>query len=615
MYLHNGIYFNYLKLFKKPHIQTLKEIMIISDVLKPKSEDDINQIINNYINEFEKTYLPNDFKWRRGQKEVIEQIIKTFLEKKYNTIIVEAPTGSGKSLLAMASAYIFNVMKNKCYILTSEISLQDQYEQDIEKFKLDWGSVKGLDHYMCIDNNEKHSIGTCKIRNISPQKMSCYNECPYFQARDLAMSSDTSVLNYNYWLIMQNFVNSKTDGVPLFGSRQVTFCDEAHKIVDIVQNHYSPRFTKNTIEKLQKLSEFFNVHKVRDHSSNVDVIKSSIELMWVDEDQDNLHGHLCSIESALRSFKISIDVLKDKVDNEYKNKKPPKEWLEALFLSDWLKDLHCKVEDYNFIIRQTSTRNLVKNPTVDELIFNCLEENYLMNQCFHRFTGFTVLMSATFADPREYMKSINIKGAKYIKMDNLFNYEKSPIYYYPKRRMTYKDIDKNKEWLYSKINEIIEKHKGESGIIHSASYDLTKKITDNLTHKNRKRVFVYEGTEEKRAVLDMMKITKGKVIIGPSLISGLDLRDDRARFLIFAKTPYPNLTDRFISTKMKINPNWYRQLTVINIIQGLGRSIRSADDWCVSYYLDGSLSYLIHQNRNSFPIELLNRIKVVNECY
>lgn len=582
--------------------------MKVNDVLKPKSKNEINTIVDNYLGEFENTFLPDNFTWRRGQREAVEQIIQTYLENKFKVVILDAPVGSGKSLIAMASAFILNECKKMGYVLASEISLQDQYESDINRFKLSWGFVKGVDHYLCIDNLEKHSLGTCKIRNINPLKMGCYSECPYFSARNFASNSDTAVLNYNYWLIMQNSDST------IFPARDFTICDEAHKILDIVQNHYSPRFTQNTIEKLQKLSDFFNLHGVKNHEQDVRGIKVSLKELWKTENQDTLFHYLNSIEINLKAFLSSVNVLKDKVSENYPNKKPPKSWRNALFTSDWVKDLHCKIEDYNTIIRKTSIRNIVKNPTSDEeLTFNCLEESYMMNRYFHQYTGFTILMSATFSDPIEYMRNMNIKGAKHIKMDTLFDFSKSPIYYYPKRRMSYKHIDKNRDWLYAKINEIIEKHKGESGIIHSASYDLTNKIKENLTLENRKRVFVYSGTEEKRKVLDMMKMTKGMILMGPSILEGLDLKDEWSRFAIFAKVPYLSLGDKFVKTKLSINPGWYRWKAIINILQGTGRSVRNEDDWAITYILDGSLSDLIHNNRNSFPPEFMKRIQVFSE--
>ena len=582
--------------------------MQLNEILKPKSKEEITSIVNSYLKEFEETHLPNGFQWRKGQKEAIIDIFHTYLQNKYKVVMLDAPTGFGKSLAALACSFIFNKINKVGYILTSEISLQKQYEEDIQRFMLPYGSVSGVDHYQCIDNDEKYSLGTCKIRNIDPYKMDCFSQCPYLSARTFASRSDTAILNYNYWLIMQNMGN-----VSLFSKRDFTICDEAHRISDIVQNHYSPRFTEKTIEKLKKITYFFDLHNVNDHKENVEKIKKCIEGFYKMEDQASLFILLKGIRDNLKVFLKSIKILKERVSVDYPKKKPPKEWRESLFIADWIKDFHCKIEDYCDIIEKTSTRNIVKNPSEEELVFNCLQENYMMHRYFHQFTGFMVLMSATFSDPKEYMRSINVKNVKYIKTENLFDFEKSPIYYYPKRRMSYKFLDQNKEWLYSKINEILDKHKGESGIIHSASYELTNKIKDNLTVENIRRVFFYNGTEDKINSINMMKMDLGKVVMGPSLISGLDLKDEWCRFIIFAKVPYPSLSDRFTKIKMELNPRWYRWRTVLGILQGSGRGIRNENDFCSVYILDACFGDLLNSNRNSFPLEFLKRIALVND--
>jgi Rad3-related DNA helicase len=179
--------------------------------------------------------------------------------------------------------------------------------------------------------------------------------------------------------------------------------------------------------------------------------------------------------------------------------------------------------------------------------------------------------------------------------------------------MSYNHINGNLPWLCTQINDILEKHKGESGIIHSASYDLSGKIFQGLTPKNRKRVLLYNGTEEKRKLLELLKISKDKILMGPSLLEGLDLKDEWSRFQIFAKVPYLSLGDRFVKAKLAINPTWYRWKAIINILQGTGRSVRSETDWAVTYILDGSLSDLIHNNRQAFPKEFMERIRIVDK--
>lgn len=564
----------------------------------------------DYLNEFRELFMPKEFEWRKGQQEAIISIIDAY-HNKTKVVILDAPVGSGKSLIGFAVSWILNQFNKKGYILASDISLQEQYEKDIKSFKMNWGSVKGVDNYMCNDNLEKNSLGTCRIRNNEPRSMYCYGECPYFLARDHASSSSTSLLNYAYWLIMQNYVNAQQTDVSkqIFPARDFTICDEAHKILDIVQNHYSPRFDKKVIEKLEKLTNFFGTYKLHDHQIDFVNLKIEINKIKDEENQDKLFKILSHIEVGLEQYKPTIQTLKDQVAKEYPKDDPPKEWREALRLCDWLKDLHCKIEDYVYIIDKTSTRNLIKNPSgFDEVLFNCLEESYMMNKYFHEHTGFTLLMSATFADPRDYIKSISLTNAKYIKMESTFDYSKSPIYFYNKRRMSYNQIEANLPWLYSTIDEILNNHPNENGIIHSASYKLTMNIYNNLSRKNQQRVLIYEGTEEKRKVLEMFKRGNSKILMGPSLTEGLDLKDEFSRLQIFAKVPYLSLTDRFVKTKLEINPSWYSWYAIKNILQGVGRSIRNENDWAVTYFLDASLSDLIHKHRRSFPPEFMQRI-------
>jgi len=564
--------------------------------------------IENYIKDFQKTFLGNNWTWRKGQKEAIIEIILTYFSKAYDTIILDAPVGSGKSIIAMCAAWILNKKGKRGYILSSEIALQNQYENDLERFNISWGSIKGLDNYICIDNDEKTPLGTCKIQRKEPKKMYCYDECPYYVAREKASNSQTSILNYAYWLTMMNDVNPKMEeDRQIFPQRDFTICDEAHKILDIIQNSYSPRFSEKTIEKIEKLTDFLKIHKLGDFIEQSWSITNSINTMKDEENQEKLLSLIARIILDLNFLKEPIELLKKRVSREY-SKKPPKEWGQALWISDWIIDFQSKLQDYIDIISKTSTRNIVKNPNQDEIIFNCLEERYLMHKYFHAHTGFRILMSATFSDPSEYLKGIALKGAKYIKLESQFNFEKSPIYYYNTHRMSYKHIESNLPWLMNKVNEIIEKHKGESGLIHSASYDLSMKIFNGLTTKNRSRVLIYNGTEEKRNFLEDLKKNKDKILMGPSLLEGIDMKDDFSRFIIFAKTPYLSLADRFVKTKMKINPDWYSWKTSINIIQGIGRGVRNEKDYCIIYYLDATLSDLIFQNRKFFPKEFIKRI-------
>lgn len=570
---------------------------------------------NDLLQEFKDTFFPESFNWRKGQKEAIQKILKAY-DDGYKNVILDAPTGSGKSLVAMCVSWILNKKNKEGYMLASDITLQEQYEKDFKNFNLNWGSVKGIDNYICIDNGEKNSLGTCRIQNEAPRKFSCYNDCPYFSNRDKAASTPTSLLNYAYWLIMMNYVNVSGDTKEdvLFPPRDFLISDEAHKVLDIVQNHYSPIFTDDTSDKIKRLTDFFFDYNIRDHNKHHATIDNAIKDIWRTDDLNKLYELLSKIEQNLKCYLKTINVLKNSVKKEYGNQSPPKAWRKALNLSDWLKDLHCKLEDYIDIINKTNVSKIIKNPKgKDKIVFNCLQENYLMHKYFHKWSNFTIFISATIADPTEFAKGMAIKTTKYIKVSNNFDFSNSPIYYFNKRKMSRRYIDENLPWLYDKIIEVSKNHVGESGIVHTASYDLAMKIYENVDKHTRQRMLIYNGTQEKKQILEYLKQSKDKILVGPSLLEGLDLKDNWSRFNIFAKVPYLSLGDAFVKAKLNINPGWYKWKAIINLLQGVGRSVRNENDWAITYILDASLSDLIHNNRKSFPKEFMQRIRVVNE--
>lgn len=565
--------------------------------------------IDSYLDEFKETFFPDNFEWRVGQREAIVAIIQAY-EANTKLVILDAPVGSGKSIIGMAVAWILNQNKRKGFILASDIALQEQYEKDFKKANIAWGSVKGIDNYICSDNMERHSLGTCKIRNKAAKQMYCYVDCPYYTARDTAAESPTALLNYAYWLIHMNYVNVGMDDPP-FPPRDFIVCDEAHKILDIIQSHYSPKFDVKTLEKLEKLTDFFKLYRLGDHTRDFIDIRDYIKELYKIEDNEQLHDLIGGIRDVLQyAYRKTWEKFKDEVKKQYPRDDPPKEWKEALRLCDWVKDLHCKLDDYHTMINKTSTDYIVKNPSSDnkELTFNCIEESWMMERYFHQWTGFTVLMSATFGDPSKYLKSIAAKSAKYIKMDSQFDFTESPIYFYNKRKMSYKQIEGNLPWMFAKVDEILDNHPNDNGIIHTASYDLALKIHNGMSRKHRSRVLVYNGTEEKRGQLEELKMGKNKILMGPSLLEGLDLKDSWSRFQIFAKVPYLSLSDKFVARKLQINPDWYREKAILNILQGTGRSVRNEKDWAITYILDGALGDLIHSSRKSFPPEFMKRL-------
>lgn len=79
------------------------------------------------------------FKFRKGQLEAIVDILETFYGGEHNLYLLDAPTGSGKSCIALMTAEMINRAHLKGYILASDLSLFDQYNRDIQRSFPDFG--------------------------------------------------------------------------------------------------------------------------------------------------------------------------------------------------------------------------------------------------------------------------------------------------------------------------------------------------------------------------------------------------------------------------------------------------------------------------------------------
>lgn len=579
--------------------------------------------INIYIDEYIKENFDSNFKWRENQLETVKEILNFYLENPNGIYILEGPTGSGKSIIGMTVAGILEKMQHRGYILTSDLALQSQYEDDIEKmYRVDWGSVKGIDNYTCTVTGERFSLGECKQKSLSlieTKKLPCYETCGYYQARTKASRSNVSILNYSYWLIMMNYVKEKMDrAMLLFDNRKFTICDEAHKITSIVQNHFSPKLSSFTIEALVKLRQFL----AREFAISVDVpindVTETIQDLFEEEDLYKLQKLLQKFEKQLLEFVISGEKGKKWINNKYKNKNVPKKYFSGLNLIDVAKDYFCKIQDYNEIINKTSVNYLVKNKeNNDKITFNCIEENYLMRNYFYNQCNFILMMSATIGSEKNFSETSGLnklnKPVKFKKLENTFNFEKSPIFVWSKHKMSWNKKEQTLPWLKETIKTILYKHYNERGIIHTGSYDLTQKIFDSLDPKLKNKVLMYIGSDDKKMVLSEFEKSKNLVLMGPSLLEGLDFYDDKSRFQIFAKVPYASLNNNFIKRKMKMQPNWYQWNTIMALQQGIGRSIRNKDDWAITYFLDGCLMDLLRYNQRDFNCEIIDRLRIIKD--
>ena len=124
--------------------------------------------------------------------------------------------------------------------------------------------------------------------------------------------------------------------------------------------------------------------------------------------------------------------------------------------------------------------------------------------------------------------------------------------------------------------------------------------------EQKSRIQIAHSSENKNGmtisdILERHKASRNGVLLSSSFWQGVDLKDDMSRFQIIAKCPYPFLGDKRIKKKQSNDPKWYQYQTVLKLLQGFGRSIRSDTDYAKTFVLDNAVADLLIRNRQMVP--------------
>ena len=293
-------------------------------------------------------------------------------------------------------------------------------------------------------------------------------------------------------------------------------------------------------------------------------------------------------------------------------------------VASWYRNHCCFISDFGTAVNDCGPQYIVKqvNTTINNddepekiVTYNCAKEDYMCYRYLLSTSKNQVLTSATIGMQSAYEDNIGIKYMNTkTRMDvipSTFDFTNSPVLVYSKYKMSYNEKERSLPEIKNMIYQIIRAFKGKRGMIQTGSYETAQIIYKDAPYDIKPRLQLYNNSQEKSWMIEMHKATDDSVIIGPTLVEGVDLPGDLLRFIIIAKVPYPNLQDKLVKAKMNLFPQWYQSETANSIIQGIGRGNRFVEDWCVTYIIDGCFDNLYRQTRTQFPIELQKRIRAI----
>lgn len=635
---------------------------------------DPKDILDN-IEKWSENRLGSDFQFRKYQKETVLRTLINILNERSRNTIINAPTGSGKSITALIVAGVASEYYQKSsYILVSDTYLHEQYENAIVKFKLPYGNIKGRENnYVCHKNGQDVTCSTCSLNNISFKKLmdsgwvskhpeySCAKTCKWILDRKKAIESQVTVMTYQFWMYQIHQVEDSP-----FTERDIVIYDECHKIPDIVQQICTLKFNEFDIEKLKSIQDhrllneyseselnkikkikqiFDNDIKLSDLSSAAfnKQIKKYFNELKLFEDKTTLYSLLkdfwndiikpCQAVKLIHSYNIETALNK----GEHLGKKE----YEALEKFQWLDNFSARFswlfdvidnsqKGLDYLIKEKQSKEYKKNTLFDErdyyteLSFCSIDESYIIwDKLLKHSKSHNIMMSATVGNIDIYTRNLGLNLYicreneilyDYIKVQSIFDFSRSMINILPMYRMSYKEKDRSLPILTKYVEMICKAHSGQHGLIHTGSYEISQKLLNSITDESiTKRLKYYNTTSEKKDLIRDITFDKDTIITGPSMIEGIDLPDDLCRFMIILKVPFPSLGSEYVKAKMKYIDGWYKAQTVNQLIQCIGRGVRNEHDWCSTYILDGCFMGDILNGVISQDVNIKNRIRIFNE--
>ena len=554
-------------------------------------------------------------KYREGQKETIEFAVNAINDGK-KIIILEVPTGGGKSAIGMTVAD----MVNTAYYLTITKILQDQLTEDFGNKIVE---LKGRNAYPCtfykrfgktfvarklwtqvqLDEMETANptcgTGFCRSKwnKSGPQdkKFKCdkcflktgvdntgkpkgeadslppgmiHSSCPYYEQVHKATRARKVVMNFSSFLYQTQMTNRFDE------PRDLMIIDECHNIepqlLDFVSFSITDQHLSNHGIFIPELDHAYEYKVWMEDSKIHEVLYDRIKQARADENT-KLEDELARV---LKKYKMFMEHMEDK---------------EA----EWI----CEYDQTSTSKGEIGHRKLTLKPVFAQRF---------AHQLLFKYSKCIVMMSATVLDVNVMCRSLGIdrKHVAAYRVKNRFPKENRPIKIIPVAKMT-GGKQRMGEWgppLVNKVNQLVRQHKGEKGIIHTHNFAIMDYLLRRCDEDVKKRLIHQRSFRDKKEMLAAHAANGGDSVMIAAMHEGIDLVGDLSRFQIICKVPYANcFDDEQLARRVEIDRDYYTWLTALKLVQSYGRSVRSEDDYAMTYILDESIYKFMNDAKKMLP--------------
>ena len=511
--------------------------------------------------------------FRGNQREALDAIRDAFAADN-DAVLVRAPTGSGKSLLARAVAGAARTPDEAepaeatgAYYTTPQVSQLDDVAAD--DLLSDLNVIRGKSNYTCILPDETTTpVDRAPCARESGYDCSVKHRCPYYADRAIASNRAIAAMTLAYFM--------QTAGSEVFGKRDVVVIDEAHG-----------------------LSEWAEMY------ATVDLRPRTVPV-WDDVGVPDVTGADDPLDRTAR-FAETLAAVCERAATDL-TASPELTAAEAARrdrLQDLRSELNWFVSDYR---DPTSTTTWVVDQPDGEgtpLTIKPLDPGrYLHHTVWDRGNTFA-LLSATILDKEAFCRGVGLDPSNVALVDvpHTFPLEHRPLYDVTQGKMTYEHRDETLPDVARLLVRLMAHHPDQKGLIHCHSYAIQERLAAQLEEFGvSARIRTHDRENRDRALEEWKATDAPDVFLSVKMEEALDLRGDLARWQVLCKAPYLNTNDSRVARRLEDGQwGWYYRVALRTVIQAAGRIVRAPDDHGATYLADSSLLDLFDRARHDMP--------------
>ncbi len=584
-----------------------------------------------------KGYIP-----RPGQIKMAKAIDLSF--KRNDNLMVEGPTGTGKSLAYSVPA-IYHALNNdvKVAIVTANIALQEQlvtkdlpFLSRVLPVDFTYSLIKGRNNYLCIDKWQsqlsnysykgkntniykkvlnwgkvsktgdrseldfKPSYDVWSLFSITSDECkgkdcASYNECFVKEAKLKAEKANIFVTNYHMLFADLKVRMGSDNFVSVLPYFDYLICDEAHKAADIARDFFgfklseaSIRFAGGALNRIKE-HDLYETLQIQAAKTFFDVRKFYDSREYKTRFKKTPNN--IKWKPFYNSLKDASRLIKDAIDSA-PSKDEKASFRRALSSTDRMaKNLQeiMLLENNNmvyFIELLSNGAPILKGKPVfvDKVLSEHLFETNVS----------TILTSATLSVNGQFnhiKKDLGILSKDLI-VSSPFNHNEQTLLVIPKT------MPQPSNSAYSKavadtVVENVKLAKGRTLALFT-SYKNLNEAHNALLKANTGYNILRQGDVPRMMLLKQFKEDINSVLLGTeSFWTGVDVPGESLSCVIIDRLPFPTPDDPVLDAITSMDRNWFMNYSIPRAIiafkQGFGRLIRKVDDRGVVVILDRRL--------------------------